>query len=266
MNSVAVDLAFDVGNTETAVAVFHGEQIHASWRIATDSRRTPDEYGALLSQLLTLSQVPPTAVRSATIASVVPAMTPLLSHTCRAYLGVLLAEVTARTPLPIRLAVDEPLTVGPDRIVNTLAASRLYQSDTIVVDLGTATTYDCITAAGEFIGGVIAPGVRTSAERLTERAAMLPRVEMRRPEAVIGRRTETCLHSGIFFGAVDAVDGMVSRIRREWGRPQTLVVATGGLAQMIGPHCAQVDRVEPTLTLRGVWMAGRLMDAAADHI
>lgn len=260
-----MDLTFDVGNTETACAVFRGEQIHASWRIATDSRRTPDEYGALLSQLLNHGQVPPGAVRSATAASVVPAMTPLLAEACRAYLGVALAEVTARTPLPIRLDVDEPLTVGPDRIVNTLAASRLFRSDTIVVDLGTATTYDCITAAGEFIGGVIAPGVRTSAERLTDRTAKLPRVEVRPPDAVIGRRTESCLQSGIFFGAVDAVDGMVARIRREWARPHALVVATGGLATLIAPHCSQVDRIEPTLTLQGVWMAGRLMDAAPTH-
>jgi type III pantothenate kinase len=198
------------------------------------------------------------------MASVVPALTPVLAAACADYLRAPPIVITALTPLPIRLAVDEPLTVGADRIVNTLAASHLYRTDTIVVDLGTATTYDCITGDGVFVGGVIAPGVHTGAERLMERTAKLPRVEIRVPEGVIGRRTETCLQSGIFFGAVDAVDGMIRRIRDEWQRPNVLVVATGGLATLIGPHCAGVDRVEPTLTVRGVWMAGRIVAASGN--
>lgn len=250
-----MDLVFDVGNTETVVGLFDSGELRAHWRFGTHAQRTADEYGLLLRQFLEVEGLAASAVRSATIGSVVPAMTATLRGGCARFLGVEAAAVDARTPLPIRLDVEEPLTVGADRIVNTLAARRLFATDTIVVDLGTATTYDCITADGVFIGGVIAPGVRTAAERLTERTAKLPRVELRAPERVIGRRTESCLQSGIFFGAVDAIDGTVRRIRDEWDRPDALVVATGGLAGLIGPYCATVARVEPYLTLQGLLFA-----------
>ena len=141
--------------------------------------------------------------------------------------------------------IDAMLEIGADRIVNTLAAAEIYRRDTIAVDLGTATTFDCITGDGAFIGGVIAPGVRTGAEMLVRRTAKLPRVELERPPRVIGRRTETCLHSGIFFGAVDGIDGIVRRIKDEWQRPDAYVVATGGLATTVAPHCTTVDLVEP---------------------
>lgn len=250
-----MDLVFDVGNTETVAGAFEGGELRAHWRIASDPRRTSDEYGLLLRQLLAAEGLEPSAVRSGTIGSVVPTLTQTLGEACRRFLGVVPVAVDARTPLPIRLDVEEPLTVGADRIVNTLAALRLYHADTIVVDLGTATTYDCITADGVFIGGVISPGVRTAAERLTERTAKLPRVELRAPERVIGRRTEACIQSGIFWGAVDAIDGTVRRIKAEWDRPDALVVATGGLAGLIGPHCATVSSVEPFLTLQGLLFA-----------
>lgn len=169
----------------------------------------------------------------------------------------------ARTPLPIRLDVLEPLTVGADRIVNTLAASRLYARDTIVVDLGTATTYDCITADGVFLGGVIAPGMRTSAETLFRRTSKLPATELVAPERTIGRRTEECIRSGVVFGTAEAVDGIVRRIKAEWpdGRVP-LVVATGGLAPMIKPWCREVERVEPDLTLVGLRIAWEIVHAA----
>lgn len=251
-----MDLVFDVGNTETVVGAYDGGELRAHWRISSDTRRTADEYGLLLRQLLATAGVAADApARSATVGSVVPTMTLTLQDACRRFLGVVPATVDARTPLPIRLDVEEPLTVGADRIVNTLAALRLYHADTIVVDLGTATTFDCITAEGVFVGGVIAPGVRTAAERLTERTAKLPRVELRAPERVIGRRTEACLQSGIFYGAVDAIDGTVRRIKEEWERPNALVVATGGLAGLIGPYCATVALVEPFLTLQGLLFA-----------
>jgi type III pantothenate kinase len=168
--------------------------------------------------------------------------------------------VDAHSPLPITLDVLEPLTVGADRIVNTLAASRLYGRDTIVVDLGTATTYDCITADGVFLGGVIAPGMRTSAETLIRRTSKLPATELQAPERVIGRRTEDCIRSGVVFGTADAVDGIVRRIKKEWPTPRTpLVVATGGLAPMIKPHASEIERVEPELTLVGLRMAYELI-------
>jgi type III pantothenate kinase len=257
-----MDLVFDVGNTEIVIGVFDGDELRGHWRIASDARRTPDELGVLLGQLLATEGFEARAVASVTTASVVPPITTVIDTACRRYFGVESVAINARTPLPIRLEVEEPLTVGADRIANTLAASRLYGVDTIVVDLGTATTYDCITAEGTFIGGVIAPGVRTAAERLTERTAKLPRVELKLPRRVIGRRTETCLQSGIFYNAVDAIDGMVRRIRDEWERPDALVVATGGLAPLIGPECTTVTRIEPLLTLHGLRIAHAEL---ADH-
>jgi type III pantothenate kinase len=161
--------------------------------------------------------------------------------------------------LPIRLDVDEPKTVGADRIVNTLAAKELFHRDTIAVDLGTATTFDCITGDGVFLGGVIAPGVQVGMEWLGRRAAKLPRVEFRPPGRVIGRRTEACMESGVFFSTVDAIDGIVGRIKGEWGKPDALVVATGGYAGLLAPHCRTVEKVEPFLTLHGLFLAGRHM-------
>jgi type III pantothenate kinase len=167
--------------------------------------------------------------------------------------------VVSGSDLPIRLQVEEPQTVGADRIVNTLAAKELFHRDTVVVDLGTATTFDCITADGAFLGGVIAPGVQVGLEWLGRRAAKLPGVEFRPPAQVIGKRTETCMESGVFFSTVDAIDGMVDRIRREWERPDALVVATGGYAGILAPHCRTVERVEAFLTLHGLYLAGEHM-------
>lgn len=250
-----MDLVFDVGNTETVIGWFEATELRGHWRVSTDGRRTADEYGLMLMQLLAAAGAGGAPVRSATIGSVVPAMTLTLSDACRRYLGAEVYAVGARTPLPIRLDVEEPLTVGADRIVNTLAALRMFGVDTVVVDLGTATTFDCITRDGVFIGGVISPGVKTAASNLTERTAKLPRVELVPPQRVIGRRTETCIQSGVFYGAVDAIDGTVTRIREEWGVPELLVVATGGLAELICPHCRTVQRIEPFLTLYGLEFA-----------
>ncbi|HVH13336.1 MAG TPA: type III pantothenate kinase [Longimicrobium sp.] len=250
-----MDLVFDVGNTETVIGWFADGELRGHWRVSTDGRRTADEHGLTLLQLLATAGVESAQVRTCTIGSVVPAMTLTLADACRRYLGAEVHAVTASTPLPIRLDVEEPLTVGADRIVNTLAALRMFGVDTVVVDLGTATTFDCITRDGVFIGGVISPGVKTAAGNLTERTAKLPRVELVPPQRVIGRRTETCIQSGIFYGAVDAIDGTVTRIREEWGVDDLLVVATGGLAELIGSHCRTVQRIEPFLTLYGLEFA-----------
>ena len=152
--------------------------------------------------------------------------------------------------------MEEPRTVGADRIVNTLAVRELYGRDTIAVDLGTATSFDLITADGVFMGGVIAPGVSAGLEWLGRRTAKLPRVELIPPEAAIGRRTETCIQSGVFYSAVDGVDGVVRRIVAEWGRADPYVVATGGFATVVGPHCTTVQHIEPFLTLYGLAIAG----------
>lgn len=248
-------LAFDIGNTEIVLGLFDNSELLDHWRVATHPERTVDEFGLLIRGLLRESGFDADEVRAAVIGSVVPQMTAVAAEMSERHLAARVLIITAATPIPIRLDVDEPLSVGADRIVNTLAASQLFRRDTIVVDLGTATTFDCITGDGVFIGGVIAPGVRTGAETLVRRTARLPRVDLDAPPAVIGRRTDTSLRSGIFFGAVEAIDGIVSRIRREWDRPRALVVATGGLAPLLGPHCATVQRIEPFITLVGLDMA-----------
>lgn len=250
-----MNLVFDIGNTETVLGLFEAGQLQDHWRISTYPERTADELGLLVRQLIRESAFELELVTGSAIASVVPPVTPIYQEMCQRHLGVEAISIDASSKLPIRLDVEEPLGVGADRIVNTLAASRLYHADTIAVDLGTATTFDCITADGVFRGGVIAPGVRTGADNLIRRTAKLPRVDLEPPERVIGRRSETAIRSGIFFGVVDAIDGMVRRIKAEWGRPQALVVATGGFAALVAPHCTTVERVEPYLTLIGLDLA-----------
>jgi type III pantothenate kinase len=249
-------LVFDIGNTETTIGLFEGKDLRSHWRIVTDVSRTPDEMSLVLRALLAAVDLTPARVAGSAIGSVVPSATDPLAEACTAQFGRAPQLIDARSPLPITLDVVEPLTVGADRIVNTLAASRLFARDTIVVDLGTATTFDCITADGVFLGGVIAPGMRTSAETLFRRTSKLPATELVAPSRVIGRRTEECIRSGVVFGTAESVDGLVRRIKAEWPTPRApLVVATGGLAPLLQPHCREVERLEPDLTLIGLRMA-----------
>jgi type III pantothenate kinase len=260
-----VILVFDVGNTETTIGLFEGEELRAHWRIMTDVARTPDEFVLLLRALMESAEVPRSAVHGAAIGSVVPPITAPLAAACRQSFSATALIVDARSPLPIRLDVDEPMTVGADRLINTLAASRIHRRDTIVVDLGTATTFDCITAEGVFLGGVIAPGVRTSADTLFRRTSKLPATELVPPIRVIGRRTEECIRAGVLFGAADSIDGIVRRIKREWpGGDVPLVIATGGLAETLRPYCEELELVEPFLTLHGLRMAYDLIAPAED--
>lgn len=248
-------LAFDIGNTETVIGLFDDGELADHWRISTHPERTVDEFGLLVRGLLRESGFDADEVTAVAIGSVVPHMTAVAAESGERHLAARVLVVDASTTLPIRLDVEEPLSVGADRILNTLAAAHLFRRDTIVVDLGTATTFDCISGDGVFVGGVIAPGVRTGADTLVRRTAKLPRVDLQAPPSVIGRRTEVSLRSGIFFSAVDAIDGIVRRIRQEWQRPDALVVATGGLAPVLAPHCTTVDRVEPFITLEGLRLA-----------
>jgi type III pantothenate kinase len=260
-------LTVDVGNTETVLGLFRGRELVRHWRISTDVRKTPDELGHLLRDLLAEQEVL-SAVRGI-IGSVVPALDPIITRAFWRAFAVqprLIndpARLTEREGLlPIRLDVDEPHTVGADRMLNTLAASELYGVDVIAVDLGTATTFDCITADGVFLGGVIAPGPRAGIEGLAHSASKLPFIDLVPPDLVIGRRTDDCLRSGCFYAIVDAIDGMVRRIKEEWERPGAMVLATGGLAALIAPHCVTVDAVEPYLTLYGLAIADRILGDA----
>lgn len=245
-------LAFDVGNTEITAALFDAETIRDHWRVTTNIPRTPDEFSLLLRSLLHASGLEQSIVTGSAICSVVPPTTGPLARACRECFGADPAIVDARADLPIRLEVDEPFTVGADRVANTLAASILRKRDTIVVDLGTATTYDCITADGAFIGGIIQPGIGTSADTLFRRTSQLAATELVPPRHVIGTRTDECIRSGVLYGAADSIEGLVARIKAEWGISSPLVIATGGLAETLAPFCPSFDEVDPFLTLHGV--------------
>jgi len=253
----------DVGNTETVLGLFRsgGQDPDNTWRISTSVPRTSDEIRLLVRNLLDDLGPERAPVRRAVIGSVVPGVTAAMVGAFER-IAEHVVVVDATSPLPITLDVDEPQTVGADRIVNTLAASRLYGRDTIAVDLGTATTFDCITAEGVFQGGVIAPGIMAGLEWLGRRTAKLPKVELAPPERVIGRRTEACIQSGVFYTAVDGVDGVVDRIKAEWGKPDPLVVATGGYAVVVGPRSRTIQKVAPWLTLIGLQLAGDLLEGS----
>jgi len=254
-------LTFDVGNTETTAAVFDGETIGAHWRLTTNLPRTADEYALLIRSFLSAKGMSVSAISGSAVCSVVPPVTQILASACEECFGKAPVFVDARSSLPIRLEVDEPLTVGADRIANTLAASRIWRRNAIVVDVGTATTYDCITADGGFIGGVIQPGVRTSAETLFRRTSQLSATELVPPRRVIGTRTDECIRSGVLYGAADSIDGLVGRIKSEWAAEAPIVIATGGLAESLRPWCESFDQVDPFLTLKGVRIAHELLSA-----
>lgn len=249
-------LALDIGNTEITAGLFQGETLSAHWRMTTHPERTPDEWAGALGTFLIDRGHSPNEVRAACIASVSPGVTGSVADGVAEATGITPVSIDARSALPVVLDVDDPLSVGADRIVNVLAAVETYRADVIVVDFGTATTFDCILGDGRFIGGAIMPGLRTSADQLTRRAAKLPATELRPPTRVIGRRTEECIQAGVLFGAADAVDGMVRRIRAEWpGANAPRVLATGGLARLVAPLCTTIESIDENLTLNGLRVA-----------
>jgi type III pantothenate kinase len=251
-------LTLDVGNTEITVGIFLGDDLQAHWRLTTNPDRTPDEWGSAIGGFLLQAGHSPNEVRAVCVASVAPTVTQSVVEGVALITGCSGLLIDARSPLPVTLDVDEPLTVGADRIVNVLAAVDLFKADSIVVDFGTATTFDCVTGDARFLGGAIMPGLRTSADQLTRRAAKLPATELRAPSRAIGRRTEECIQAGVLFGTADAVDGMVRRITAEWpGGKKPRVVATGGLAAVVAPLTTTIELTDPDLTLRGLRIAAR---------
>jgi len=256
-------LTLDIGNTEITAGLFQRATLQASWRLTTSPDRTPDEWGAAMGGFLLQAGHSPNEVRAACLASVAPGVTRSVIEGVTQTTGCTVAQVDARSSLPIALDVDEPLSVGADRIVNALAASRLYPGGTIVVDFGTATTFDCVTADARFIGGVIMPGLRTSADQLTRRTAKLPATELKAPERVIGRRTEECIQAGVLFGAADAIAGLIARVRAEWPDRETpRVIATGGLASLVAPLVPAIAQVDHDLTLQGLRLAAEHLGLA----
>ncbi len=245
-------LAVDVGNTETMLGVFRGPDLLRTWRMATEPERTPDEFsllfgGFLAQEGLSFSK----EITGVVLSSVVPASTQALREMTETAFGFppLVLEPGVRTGIAI--LIDNPREVGADRIANAIAAHARYGGPCIVVDFGTATNFDVVTERGEYLGGVLAPGLQVAAEALYRAAAKLTPVELRAPKRVIGRGTVEALQSGLVFGAAAAVDGLVERIREELGSPAQ-VVATGGLAPVVVPHCRTVGQHDPWLTLEGL--------------
>jgi type III pantothenate kinase len=249
-------LSIDVGNTETTAGLFDGELLRAHWRLTTSSARTADEMRVLLLQLVTAEGILAGSVDGVALCSVVPHITQSVVDACDFAFGVTPIVVDSRSPLPITLDVDSPSTVGADRVVNTLAASHIYRRDCIVVDMGTATTYDCVSAAGSFFGGIIQPGVQSSASMLFSKTAMLPSTALSTPVRAIGTNTADCIRAGVVFGAADSIDGLIGRIKAEWPHPDVpYVVATGGLAETFRAFCTGFNAVDPALTLKGLRLA-----------
>jgi len=252
-----VQLVVDVGNTETVLGLARTPtELAGSWRISSTVPRTTDELTALIRALLSGDGVDPSQIHQGVIGSVVPSVNHAWTRTLERIVSGQVFSVGPASRLSIELDVEEPLSVGADRIANTLAAREMYHRDSIVIDLGTATTFDCISREGVFLGGVIAPGPPAGLEWLSKRTAKLPSVELAPPKLVIGRRTETCIQSGVFYQVVEGVDGTVRRIKEEWDKPDACVVVTGGFATTIGRHLAGVHEIEPFLTLYGLAMAG----------
>jgi len=255
-----VIVVFDVGNSEITIGTFQGVELISHWRLTTAAPRTADEMRLLIRSITGSEAGSRSGIQGSAIASVVPAITPVLAEACVASFGRTPVIVDGRAKLPIKLDVEEPFTVGADRIANTLAASQLHKRDAIVVDLGTATTYDCITADGTFLGGVIQPGIMISADTLFRRTAQLPATDIVPPRKVIARRTDECIRAGVLYGAVDSIDGIVRRIKKEW--PNTnkpIVIATGGMAESVRPHSTELDLIDPFLTLKGIRLAYDLL-------
>jgi len=258
-------LAIDVGNTNIVLGVFDGDRLSESWRLATLRERTADEIGLLVPHLFERSRIPLDRVQGIILSSVVPPLTPTMEEMALRYFGhsPLTVDPVSNTGMPV---LYEPIAdVGADRVVNAVAAYEAYgresKSPVIVVDFGTATTFDAISAAGEYIGGVICPGIGISADALFQRAARLPRVDVRKPPAVVGRTTVTSMQSGLFFGYVSMVDGIVARMRGELDRGgDAACIATGGMADIIAGESTAIERVDPDLTLQGlrlIWKRNR---------
>src|SRR6202166_110325 len=244
-------LTIDVGNTNTVLGVFRGEELIANWRLTTARQQTVDEYGVLTRNLLTLAELDRDGISGVIISSVVPPVNWTLGEMARKYLGkkALFVEPGVKTGMAV--LVDNPLEVGADRIVNGVAAFAEYGGPCIVVDFGTAITFDAISAKGEYLGGSIAPGLGIAAEALFARAARLPRVEIKDPGKVIGTNTVTHMQAGLYYGAIDMVDGMLTRMKAELGTPAT-VVATGGQAQLVSRGSKQIQHTDEFLTLTGL--------------
>jgi len=244
-------LAVDIGNTDIAFGVFDGEELRATSHMATIIHRRADEYAALLLNLLPHQDLKTTDIKEVALCSVVPPLIAPFRELFQRYFHISPLVVEPGIKTGVRICMDNPREVGADRIVNAAAAHHLYGGPIIITDFGTATTFDTVSKEGDYLGGAIAPGIVIAAEALFTQAAMLPRVELARPEHVIGTSTIAAMQSGIIFGYVGLIEGMVARIQRELGE-KAKVIATGGYAELIAKETSTIDIVNPNLTLLGL--------------
>jgi type III pantothenate kinase len=244
-------LVIDVGNTHTVLGMYEGEKLLHHWRVWTDQQKTSDEYGILIRNLYDASHLSSREVTAIIISSVVPPLTPTIVDLCVRYFGITPLVVGPGVKTGISIKMDNPKEVGADRIVNGVAAFAKCKRACIVLDFGTATTFDYISPGGDYMGGIIAPGASISAEALFRQASKLPRVEIIKPPTVIGKNTVAAMQSGIFYGYLSLVEGIIDRIRKEV-RTDPIVVATGGLAGAIAGESSKIQVIDENLTLEGL--------------
>ena len=244
-------LAFDVGNTTIAIGLFRGRKLVKSWKIKTDSEKTGDEYGALLLNLMQVAGLAPGKVSGAIISSVVPPLTSAIEEMCRVYFDTTARVVGPGLKTGMPILYENPLEVGADRITAAVAAFEKYGGPVIVLDFGTATTFDAVSAKGEYLGGAIAPGIRISAEALYLKTAKLPRIEIRKPKRAIGRTTVSSMQSGLYFGYIGLVTRTIAEIRKELGK-NAKVISTGGFGSQVAAEVPEIEAHEPDLVLEGL--------------
>ncbi|MFC2014472.1 type III pantothenate kinase [Chloroflexota bacterium] len=244
-------LAVDIGNTNVTLGVFEGEQLRATWRMASNANQVTDEYAVLLINLLQFKGISPSDIKDITLCSVVPPLTTTFTSLSQRYFDITPLVVGAGVRTGVHIRFDNPKEVGPDRIANAAAAQHLYSGPVIVIDVGTATTFDVVSKEGDWIGGAIATGIGTAAEALFSRTAALPRVELVHPKQAIGTSTITAMQSGIVFGYVGLIEGVVARILEELGE-KSMVVATGGYASLMANETPVINEVNPDITLIGL--------------
>ena len=254
-------LTIDIGNTNIVLGTYQGETLRASWRLSTEASRMPDEYAALLETLFKFSGGSLRDVSAVVLCSVVPALTATFEELARSYCGCEAIVVGPGTRTGVKILYENPREVGADRIANAVAAFHLYGGPAIVVDFGTATTFDALSADGEYLGGAIAPGLTIAADALFQHAARLFRVELKRPTTAIGRNTGTSVQSGLIFGYVGLIEGLIARFHAEMGPAK--VIATGGLAEIIASQTPAVEIINPLLTLEGLRLIYDLNRVAA---
>jgi len=257
-------LAIDVGNTNIDIGVFRGEDLYSHWDLATDVYKSSDEYAVILLSLLAQQGLTASDIDQSVICSVTPPLVPALRDMCRRYFEISPLIVEAGIKTGVNILMDNPREVGPDRIVNAVGGHHLYGGPLIVIDMGTATTFDVVSEKGDYLGGAIAPGIKVATEALFQRTAKLPRVDLVRPKHAIGRDTITAMQSGFVFGYVALIEGLIARIQQELGT-KARVIATGGYAELLGKETKVIETVDPYLTLIGLRIIHQL-NAGQKHV